>query len=180
MLDPSWGFTCCHSSLRYLAMQWCDVFATRPGVLWLPYIKCTRIKRISRISLFRNSWDLMSFALQKNMETCINLPAKIRQAFSTVNERISDDIWNRNDLGFDPKLPGIPHHAAALPVPEPSLHLAIALHRRPMALSSILGAMLTLQRLVAWLHWCNTELDVDVGHKECFTKKLHHLDTVPM
>ena len=26
------------------------------------------------------------------METCIDLPAKIRQAFSTVNERISDDI----------------------------------------------------------------------------------------
>ena len=76
---------------------------------------------------------------------------------------ISDDIWNPNDLGFDPKLPGIPHHAAARPVPEPSLHLAIALHRRPMALSSIVGAMLTLQRLVAWLvqHrtgcWCGTQ-----------------------
>eukprot|EP00435_Cladocopium_sp_Y103_P073525 s32_g44.t1 len=42
---------------------------------------------------------------------------------------------------------GIPHHAAALAVDDPSLHLAVALHRRPMALSSVLAALLTLRSL---------------------------------
>lgn len=46
--------------------------------------------------------------------------------------------------------PGVPHHAAALAVHDPSLHLAVALHRRPMSLSSVLAALLTLRKLVAW------------------------------
>ena len=46
---------------------------------------------------------------------------------------------------------GIPHHAAALPSSEPSLHLAVALHRRPMAWSSVLGALVTLRCLASWM-----------------------------
>ena len=121
--------------------------------------------------MHKNSHALVCLEIVESNESyiveCIDLPAKIRRAFSTVNEKISEI---QTTSAFNPKPPGIPHHAAALPVPEPSLHLAIALHRRPMALSSVLGAMLTLQRLVAWPHWCNGELDVDVGHKECSTR----------
>ncbi|CAJ1357602.1 unnamed protein product [Effrenium voratum] len=40
---------------------------------------------------------------------------------------------------------GLPHHAAAQEDPLPSLHLAVGLHRQPMAACSVLGALVTLR-----------------------------------
>ncbi|CAK9113944.1 unnamed protein product [Durusdinium trenchii] len=61
-------------------------------------------------------------------------------ARQTIREQVP---LTKGDVMYLPQ--GIPHHAAAMASHEASLHLAVALHRRPMSYSSVLGALVTLR-----------------------------------
>ncbi|CAE8581518.1 unnamed protein product [Polarella glacialis] len=63
-----------------------------------------------------------------------------------TKETIEEVDLRRGDVLYLPQ--GVPHHARAHPDSgSPSLHLAVGLHRSPMSVSSLLGALMTLHTL---------------------------------